>query len=123
MKLFLIMIMMFTLPIRISKLPSSNLLVSIVFKYFGDVFTGSEMVITANHTSRTFFKRLNFVFEMKRIFLLNRHFYHILHPRKRALPSWSSSSFCFVHHALFISARNYTEPGPGMPGAFLVLIF
>ena len=84
---------MFTLPIRISKLPSSNLLVSIVFKYFGDVFTGSEMVITANHTSRTFFKRLNFVFEMKRIFLLNRHFYHILHPRKRALRSWSSSSF------------------------------
>ena len=36
------------------------------------------MVITANHTSRTFFKRLNFVFEMKRIFLFNRYFYHMI---------------------------------------------
>ena len=113
MKLFLIMIMMFTLPIRISKLPSSNLLVSIVFKYFGDVFTGSEMVITANHTSRTFFKRLNFVFEMKRIFLFNRYFYHILH--------FVLFTLCLSQADLvYLSAqpRNYTGPG-----AFLVLIY
>ena len=106
------MIMMFTLPIRISKLPSSNLLVSIVFKYFGDVFTGSEMVITANHTSRTFFKRLNFVFEMKRIFLFNRYFYHILHF------VLFTRRFVYLKLFWFISARNYTGPG-----AFLVLIF
>ena len=103
---------MLTLPIRISKLPSSNLLVSIVFKYFGDVFTGSEMVITANHTSRTFFKPLNFVFEMKRIFLFNRYFYHILHF------VLFTRRFVYLKLIWLISARKYTAAG-----AFLVLIF
>ena len=58
------------------------------------------MVITANHTSRTFFKRLNFVFEMKRIFLFNRYFYHILH-----FHSFYSTYVHFVLFTLCLSQR------------------